>query len=364
MRNLGVSVGRGHYQQSVEVKRQIEETRDDIARLIQAPGRRNIAFTFSCTDALSTAILGLVQPNDHVVTSVVEHNSILRPLKQLELTKSVKVTQIRCDNQGKIRPDDVIAAIRPETRLVALTHASNVTGAVQELSMIGKACKRIGVPFLVDAAQTIGHYPIDVNELGCDLLAAAGHKGLLGPLGTGFLFYSDEMGERLTPLRFGGTGNTGLTLELPKQYPEKFEAGNQNMPGLLGLSAGLKFIASDQGREISALSRLKAEKLFHRLSQISGIVLYGPEQFASRLPVFSIRIEGWDSDDCATILDANWSIQTRAGLHCAPLLHQTLGTESFGGLIRISPGHFNTDAEFEVLIDALAALAAMTNKAG
>jgi cysteine desulfurase / selenocysteine lyase len=361
MRGLGVSIGRGQYQQSIEVRRLVEEVREDIAELIQAPSRQNIAFTFSCTDAISTAIAGLLQPGDHVVTSVVEHNSILRPLKHLELSHSVSVTLVGCDEQGRIIPDEVIAALRPETKLVALSHASNVTGATQTLSAVGKACQLAGVPFLVDAAQTIGTFPVDVRKLGCNLLAASGHKGLLGPLGTGFLYYSREMGERITPLRFGGTGHSGPELELPRQFPEKFEAGSLNLPGLLGLSAGLKFIGSKQGKELGAMSRRLGESLFRNLDQLSGVKLFGPRHFEQRLSVFALQIANFESHDAAAILDTRWSIQSRAGLHCAPLLHQALKTESSAGLVRISPGLFNTEAEFEILIDALAAMVHQTS---
>lgn len=353
MRQLGSAVGRGATRESLEVGRMVEEARDGIAKLIHAPAKRNIAFTFSCTDALNTAMLGLLQPADHVVTSIVEHNSVVRPLKHLRDHRSILVTYVSCDQQGIIDPTEVLDAITPQTRLVVLSHASNVTGAVQNLGLIGQTCRQKGIAFLVDAAQTIGYIPVDVRKLNCDVLAAAGHKGLLGPLGTGFLFYSDEMAERITPLRFGGTGTSQLTDRLPVAVPEKFEAGNLNMPGLAGLTAGLKFMGGSQWQDLKTTSQLRAGRLLERLTQLPDIRLHGPQTMEQRLPVFSISFLNLESHEAATILESQWCLQTRAGFQCAPLLHQRLGTEKWGGLVRISPGLFNTDVEIDVLLQAL-----------
>jgi selenocysteine lyase/cysteine desulfurase len=339
------------------VNRSVEATRQAIAEYIFAADRRNIVFTYSCTDSLNMAILGLLRSGDHVVTSVVEHNSVLRPLKYLEETRSIIVSHTRCDQTGKFDPSEVIAAINSNTKLVALTHASNVTGAIQELASIGKHCQQYQIPFLVDAAQSIGHVSIDVRELGCDLLAAAGHKGLLGPLGTGFLFVSDRVLEQLTPLRFGGTGTSQVTDLLPTNVPEKFEAGNLNMPGILGLGAGLKYLRSDEGIERKERLNGQTEKILKSLESISSISLYGPRDLAERLPVFAFRYGEHDCHDISAILDARWSIETRAGLQCAPRLHQILGTDKWGGLVRVSSGLFTTDAQVDQLLEAIEAIA-------
>ena len=352
-RELGAAYGRGTYQPAVTVARLVDQTRDLIASYIQAPHRRNIAFSYSCTDALCLAIFGLLQSGDHVVTSVIEHNSVLRPLLRLEQEQNVSVTRVGCNQAGQFDSVAVLAAIRPQTRLVALSQSSNVTGAIQELSPIGQRCREQNILFLVDAAQSIGHMPIDVGALGCDLLAAAGHKGLLGPLGTGFLYYSDPVGEILRPLRLGGTGSMNSNDEQPNVWPEKFEAGNLNVPGIAGLHAGLKYLHSSEGQQRSAQVAERIQQLLIGLQQITGITLQGPTRIDQRLGVFSISLADFNCHEAAAILDAEWSIQTRAGYHCAPWLHRTIGTESVGGTLRISPGLFTTASEIDITLEAL-----------
>lgn len=352
-RELGAAFGRGTYQQAIAVSRLVDQTRDLIATHIQAPHRRNIAFTYSCTDSLCTAIFGLLQSGDHVVTSVIEHNSVLRPLLRLEQEQNVSVTRVGCNLAGQMDPVAVLAAIQPRTRLVVLSQSSNVTGAIQELSSIGRHCRQLGIPFLIDAAQSIGHLPIDVGALSCDLLAAAGHKGLLGPLGTGFLYYSDRLGETLRPLRVGGTGSMNTRDEQPNVWPEKFEAGNLNLPGIAGLQAGLNYLNSPEGHERSAQDTERNQQLLTGLQQIAGLSLQGPRLIDQRLGVFSISLSNINCHDAAAILDTNWSIQTRAGFHCAPWLHRSIGTESAGGTLRISPGLFTTAAEVDTTLAAL-----------
>jgi cysteine desulfurase family protein len=357
MRVIGAAVGRGAYQQSLDASRLVDEAREALARLIHAPNRRNIAFMFNGTDALCTAILGLLQPGDHVVTSVVEHNSVLRPLTHLSESRQVSVSFVGCNGEGKIDSANVLSLVKPETRMVVLTHASNVTGAVQELGQVGLMCREKQIVFLVDAAQTLGYLPMDVGELNCDMLAASGHKGLLGPLGTGLLYYSDELAEQLTPLRFGGTGATRLSSELPRGYPEKFEAGNMNFPGLAGLAAALKFRQSEHWSPLLTESRNRAQRLLAGLLELPNVKLYGPKSMVERVPVFSISVSNFDSLELATVLEGSWCIQTRAGFHCAPRLHEALGTAGSGGLVRISPGLFNTDQDIDRLLQALQAIA-------
>jgi len=358
-RVLGAPAGRGGYSEVVEALRMVEQTRGLVARFINAPNRRNVAFTFNGTDALCTAIFGLLKPGDHVVTSVVEHNSVLRPLKELEAT-GVDVTYVGCDPSGRFNEDDVVAAIKPSTRLISLLHVSNVTGAIQPVNNLKQRVQESGndqVDFLLDAAQSLGHIPIDVQAIGCDILAAPGHKGLLGPLGTGILYCHDRIVDQIRPLRFGGTGTDGSVEVQPTKAPDKFESGNLNVPGIAGLKAGITFLTSDHGQQAHADWVSNSQMLLDGLKSIDGISLQGPIDFDSRIGVFSIRVNQFDCHDLSSILDSNWRIQTRSGLHCAPLVHRALGTEPAHGTLRLSVGLFNTSTQIEKTIDALTQLA-------
>ena len=356
-RTVGAPAGRGTYREVIDVLRMVEQTRNQVAKFIHAPDRRNIAFTYSGTDSLCTAILGILGDGDHVVTSTVDHNSVLRPLRHLENQNRISVTRVACDGTGLLDADDLIGAIQSHTRLLVMPHVGNVTGTIQPIEAVGPHCRKSGVTFLVDAAQSLGHLPIDVSSIGCDLLAAPGHKGLLGPLGTGILFYTDEVAKLMHPLRFGGTGSIGSLDEQPAQWPEKFEAGNLNVAGIAGLGAGINFIESDAGRErLETVESLKI-LLANGLEKIDGISLYGPRDVGDRTGVFSFTFDGMDSNEAASVLDATWSIQSRAGIHCAPLLHRTIGTEPMGGTVRLSLGLFNTNHQIEITLNALAEVA-------
>lgn len=353
MRNLGAPLGRGNYRQAQEVGYLIEQTRDALARLIGAPDRKQVAFTYSCTDALNLAIQGLQLEEGHVVTSVTEHNSVLRQLRDLEERDLVKVSRILCDAEGIIDTQTVIDAIEPDTRLVALNHVSNVTGTIQALEPVGRHCQELGIPFLVDAAQSMGHIQVDVSRLGCDLLTASGHKGLLAPLGTGFLYFSAKIGERLRPLRLGGTGSSAGNDRQPQNYPEKFEAGNMNVPGIVGLGAGISFLESEEGLLRKDHYRQLNQNLFSGLSSLANLRLFGPSEVDRKIGIFSFAIEGYTAHELAAVLDSAYFIQTRAGFHCAPLMHACLGSAENDGLLRISTGLFSNQLEIDTLLFAL-----------
>ncbi len=358
-RVLGAPAGRGGYREVVEALKLVEQTRGLIAKFINAPNRRNIAFTFNGTDSLSTIIFGLLQPGDHVVTSIVEHNSVLRPLKYLE-SKGVEVTYVGCDSLGRFREEEVLAATRPSTRMVSLIHVSNVTGAIQPVTNIKSKLREAGnenTVFLLDAAQSLGHLPVDVQELGCDVLAAPGHKSLLGPLGTGILYCHDEIADQIRPLRFGGTGTDGSLNIQPDKIPDKFESGNLNVPGIAGINAGIKFLKSAEGIKAHEILNSNLELMLEGLQAINGVAIQGPVDLDSRIGVFSISIENLDCHDASSILDSNWNIQTRSGLHCAPFIHRALGSEKRHGTLRLSLGLFNTKAHVEKALSALAELA-------
>lgn len=357
-RDIGSSAGRGAYKDVKDAGRLVSQTRQLIARFINADGNRNnIAFTYSGTDALCTAIQGIVLPGDHVVTSVAEHNSVLRPLDFLESQRNVKVSRVVCDADGRIDASDVIAEIRPNTKLVVLSHVSNLTGAIQPIERVGAHCRTHGAWFLVDAAQSIGHLPIDVKSIGCDMLAAPGHKGIMAPLGTGFFYYSRAIANRLRPLRFGGTGTAGGVDKQPTETPDKFESGSLNVPGIVGMNAGLKFLATNEGKERVEKIHEFSARMLQGLQLIDGVTLHGPRDASKRVGVFSISFDNVDNIEAAKRLDAKWSIQTRAGLHCAPLLHRALGTETTGGLVRMSIGLFNTRKHIDIALGAVDTIA-------
>ncbi|MEQ8791975.1 MAG: aminotransferase class V-fold PLP-dependent enzyme, partial [Pirellulaceae bacterium] len=284
--------------------------------------------------------------------------SVLRPLRWLEQHGQVEVTRVACDGEGIVSPDDLSAAVRPETRLIALIHASNVTGALQPIEAASTIAKEHGALFLVDAAQSLGHVPIDVSGLGIDLLAAPGHKGLLGPLGTGVLYIAPGVEQQLAPTRQGGTGTVSDQDSQPEALPEKYESGNLNAAGLVGLSAGAAYVNE---RTVAALREHEMEltrRLLEGLARIDGVSVYGPPKADRRVGVVSLTIAGYDPREAAALLDATWSIQLRAGIHCAPLMHRALGTAKGGGTLRISPGPFSTTDEIDATLEAVAEIAA------
>ena len=359
-RVIGAPAGRGSSEQVVQAMRLVEQTRGLVAELIGAPDRRNISFTFNGTDSLSTAIFGLLKKGDHVVTSVVEHNSVLRPLKHLESQSIIETTYVGCDETGTFSEDDVVAAVRPETRLVCLIHASNVTGSVQPIENVKRRIVESGnekTVLLLDAAQSLGHLPVDVEAIGCDILAAPGHKGILGPLGTGILYVAEHLSDQIRPLRFGGTGSSRSTEFQPTEVPQKFESGNLNVPGIAGINAGLKFLASDEGKLAHENQLRLSQLMLDGIASIDGVQLQGHSSTKNRIGVFSLSIDGFDCHEAAGIFESSASIQTRAGFHCAPLLHRALGTEAAGGTVRISPGFFNTASDIEAVLKVISEIA-------
>jgi len=355
-REIGAPAGRGSYQAALAAGQLVEQARAGVARLIGASKPHHIVFTSSGTDALNLAIHGILSPGDHVVTTVCEHNSVLRPLQAWAENRNVNVTYVSCDNQGRVSAADVQAALQPKTKLVAVLHGSNVTGAVQPIEEIGQAVRSHPATFLVDAAQTLGHLPLDVQSLQIDLLAAPAHKGLLGPLGTGFLYIHPTVQQQLQPLRQGGTGSSSHQDRQPETLPDKFEAGNLNVPGLAGVAAACDFLQQRSIEHIKAETERLTTELLNGLGQLKPIRIYGPPAGTSRLGVVSFSVRGYDPQDISTLLDASFGIACRAGLHCASRLHRTLGTDEIGGTVRLSLGFANTQAEVESVLEAMATI--------
>lgn len=356
MRDVGASSGRAVYDAANTSNETVKKTRQSVAALINAPSADQIVFTTSGTDSLSTAILGILKPGDHAITTVADHNSVLRPLMHLEQMGVITLSIVDCDDAGVISAPDIAEAINDKTRLVALTHASNVTGAVQPVAAIGDICKKRNVPLLVDAAQTMGHVPIDVQKIGCDMLGAPGHKGLLGPMGTGVLYLSARIVDQVSPLRLGGTGSQHVDAHQPTHMPQKFEAGSLNVPAIAGLGEGVRFVHSEVGQAMQEHTEDLMKELREGLTAIEGVKIFGPTQEKERTGVTSISIAGLDSQEVAGILDVEFEIQIRAGFHCAPLLHKRLGTDQTG-LVRFSPGPFNTSVDIEFAVGAIAEIA-------
>jgi cysteine desulfurase/selenocysteine lyase len=358
-RHCGAAAGRGAYRQAQQAQQVVTEARLSCARLLGVEKSQQIAFTSNGTDALNLAIHGLLRPGDHVVTTVCEHNSVLRPLHTQSLRHKVEVSYVDCDAAGFIDPDSFRQAFRPNTRLAIVNHASNVTGAVQPIAEFAEVAHQRGALLLVDAAQTAGCMQIDVEQLGIDLLATGGHKGLLGPLGSGILYVSPGLETQLHTLRQGGTGTQSQADSHPEEMPERLEAGNLNMPALAGLAAAANYLGQ---RTVEAIHQQTAERtrqLYEGLRSIDRVHLVGPSPEQPRVGVVSCMLEGYDPQEVAAGLDASYGIECRAGLHCAPRMHAALGSDRAGGLIRFSPGWATTTAQIEQALEGVAALASM-----
>jgi cysteine desulfurase family protein len=356
-REIGGPNGRSGYREALEANRVVERARRGVAKLVGAADPRQVVFGCNGTDVLNLAIRGTVRPGDHVITTVCDHNSVLRPLRALREQHGVAVTYVPCDGQGFVSPDDVRAALRNNTRLVAVVHASNVTGALQPIAEIGAVVRESQALFLVDAAQSLGHVPTDVNELEVDLLAAPGHKGLLGPLGTGILYIRPGIERELEPLRCGGTGTQSDEDRQPDVLPDKYEPGNHNMLGLAGLAAASEFLEQHTIDAIEAHHTKLVERLMERLRAIEGVTIHGPQTTADRTSVVSITLDGYDPQEIAAMLEAPHRVQCRAGLHCAPRMHESLGTSASGGTVRLSPGYATTIEQIESVAGALEEIA-------
>jgi len=356
-RELGVAAGRGSYRDSEDVSRLINRLRSQLANLIGAEGPERIVFTQNCTDSLNLALHGLLNEGDHVVSTVAEHNSILRPLHELR-HRGVTSTLVDLNEAGGIDESQLAKAVRPETRLIAVTHASNVTGFLQPLEGIRQIARQHDCLLLLDAAQTLGHVPVNVATAGVDLLAAPGHKGLLGPLGTGLLYLAPGLEDVVRSIRQGGTGTQSELAEQPTQMPAKFEAGNLNVPGLVGLEAGVQHVVG-QLQELLDERHFETctEMLIDGIGQLPGVTMYSRP---NRTGIVSFNVAGYDPREFATLLDSTATIQVRAGLHCAPLMHRHLGTVETGGAVRASFGHWSTELEIAKLIEAVSMLAAVS----
>jgi len=359
--DLGASAGRGAYREAVETGELIAECRRRLNRLFHGERPEHFVFTLNCSDALNLALKGLVDPRDrgHAICTQIDHNSILRPLRAMEEHGWIHATRIPVEAAtGLLDPDDIRKAIRPETKLIAVTHASNVTGTLQPIRAIGRIAREAGVPFIVDAAQSAGHVPIDLQADCIDLLAAPGHKALLGPLGTGFLYVRPGLEKLLRPLKEGGTGSVSEQDRQPDFMPDKYEPGSHNAIGIAGLSQGVKWVADQTVEKLAAHDAALIRTFLDGISGIEGLTCYGPQSVKHRVGVFSIRIEGYDPHELSAILESAYGVLTRSGIHCAPLAHEAIGTATLGGTTRFSFGPFVSQQDVQYATDAVAQIAA------
>lgn len=357
LRQHGASQGRGGFRRSREATDIIEDCRRKLAQVLNAADPARIIFTKNCSEALNTAIKGVLQRGDHVITSSMEHNSVWRPFKTLEKKGLITLTVVKCSERGEIDMAAVKKSFQPHTRLLACTHASNVTGTIYPLAEMAELTHAHNALFLVDAAQTAGVLPLDVEEMEIDLLAASGHKGLLGPQGTGALYISP--GLIMDTLIEGGTGSSSLSPFQPDDLPGRFEVGTPNGPGLAGLGAALDFILKTGVKVIRAKEHRLIGLLIEQLERIPGVVVYGPQDPDQQVGVVSFNILDVNPEEVGSVLDEVYNIMVRTGLHCAPHAHRTIGTIE-RGTVRVSPAFFNTEDEITYFLGAVREIAHQT----
>ncbi|HEY3346347.1 MAG TPA: aminotransferase class V-fold PLP-dependent enzyme [Nitrospirota bacterium] len=353
LRSCSANPGRSGHKMALEANRLIFEARENISRLFGIKHPERIIFTQNATGALNLAIKGLLAPGDHCVTTSIEHNSVVRPLHCLS-RQGIGVGRVNASEEGLVDPENIAAAINKKTRLVAVNHASNVIGTINPVAKIAAAAHDRGVPVLVDASQTAGTVSINVEESGIDLLACPGHKGLLGPQGTGFLYVAPHI--NLKPILFGGTGSRSDIEDMPDFLPDRHEAGTLNTPGIAGLNAGVLFLIKTGVESVFNHEDLLCKMLIEGLSDIPGVKVYGPGSCTRRAAVISFNIGDIDPSTIGNRLDAEFDIAVRVGIHCAPGAHRTIGTYP-RGTVRVSPGYFTKQEDIETAVEALKTIA-------
>jgi cysteine desulfurase family protein len=361
-RENGVNPGRTGCDLAVKAEQMIHDTRKRLSAFFngslvaagQPKDPNRLVFTMNATMSLNLIINGTIRPGDHVVTTMLEHNSVIRPVNH-KVREGAEATYVEPDGEGYLDPEDIRKAIRKNTKLVAVNHASNVTGVVQDLKAIGQVCQQEGVPFAVDTAQSAGVLPIDMAECNISFLSFTGHKGFLAPTGTGGICVADDA--EIEGTIYGGTGVRSAVPYHLEEYPYRLEAGTQNLAGIAGLSAGLDWIEQRSLDNIYEHEMTLLGMLQDGLSEIEGVRLWGTQRLTDRVATLSMTVENYDASDVGTILDVDYGVQTRTGLHCAPLIHEHHGTTP-RGTVRFSVGPFNTAAHIEAAIRAVAETAA------
>lgn len=347
------NAGRGAHEAALDASRVIYDARERLARLFGVDNPKQIVFTNNSTESLNIAIRGVLNPGDHVITTMLEHNSVLRPLYAMQ-EKGIELTIVKSSREGNISYEEMEAAVRPETRAIVCTNASNLTGNMIDLVRVGEIAKKHGLLLIVDASQTAGVYPIDVRGMNIDILCFTGHKSLLGPQGTGGMYVRE--GLKVRPLKCGGSGVDTYNKKHPEEMPTALEAGTLNGHGIAGLDAALKYL-EETGIDTIRETELKYMRQFYEgVKEIPGVKIYGDFTTEKRCPIVTLNIGDYDSAEVSDELLVSYGISTRPGAHCAPLMHEALGTIEQGA-VRFSFSHYNTEGEVQTAIEAIRELA-------
>jgi cysteine desulfurase family protein len=358
LRNEAANPGRAGHRMAVGAEKTLDGVRKQLTDFVGGADPHRLIFAMNTTDALNIAMKGLLRKGDHVITTALEHNSVSRPLVAMAEAGFIELTRIGFSVEtGVIDPEDVRRSLRPETKLIAMTHASNVLGTIQPILEVGRIAREAGARFLVDGAQTMGVVPIDVNRQFIDILAFPGHKSLLGPTGTGGLYVNASVSlEDIQPFREGGTGGDSSSPVMPKMFPYLLEGGTPNTVGVAGLGAAVEYVAAHGPEKTLAHERGMVQQVIDALAGNAKFHIYGPRTAENRVGTLSLTINGYTPQEAGGVLDETFNIAVRPGLHCSPYSHKALGTYP-DGTVRISPGHFNTDDELQSLISALLEIA-------
>ncbi len=359
-RHYGVNPGRSGYDLCVEAGHLVEKTRRLLTQFFNGDDPNRLCFTANSTDALNLIIFGMLKEGDHAITTTLEHNSVLRPLYHLWKWGGVEVDYVPFDGQGFVSPDDFRRRLKKNTRLVIVNHASNVIGTVQPLWEIGLICRENNIPFAIDASQTAGQIPIDLKESYVDIIAFTGHKSLMGPTGIGGLYVREGIEIRLT--RAGGTGVRSAVRTHLEEYPYRLEYGTPNLLGIAGLNAGVNWVIKQGVENIHRREMTLTARLRDGLAEIEGVITYCQDSLDQHIAIFLFNVEGLEATETATLLDVDYNIASRAGLQCAPLVHEQLGTDKIKGAVRFGIGPFNTEEHIDRAIEAVREIAAFARK--
>ena len=358
-RNFGVNPGRSGYDLCMEAGLVVEETRKLLTQFFHGTDPNRLCFGYNSTDALNLIIAGMLRPGDHAISTTIEHNSVLRPLYHLR-RDGVEVDFVPFDGAGFVDPEEIRKRFRPNTRLVVVNHASNVIGTVQPIAAIGRLCREAGIPFAIDSSQSAGKVPVDMEAQFLDVVAFTGHKSLLGPTGIGGLYVREGIEIRHT--RAGGTGVRSAVRAHLDEYPYRLEYGTPNVMGIAGLKAGLTWVNAKGVEAIHREEMRLAGILRDGLKAIPRVITYCLDSLENHIAVMAFNIEGMDAADVGTMLDVDFNIACRTGLHCAPLVHEQMGTDSVHGAVRFGIGPFNTEEHVRAAVEAVGKIAALPVK--